>query len=103
MAGVTFRELAHEKRMIEEKMMRDEEQNNKERAAKRVVQQILAEEYRKEMEKKRREKEVEADFSKKMDAHLVSKMIHESEPATIQEKMVDLGDGEQSDRDPEQG
>ncbi len=74
--------------MLEEKLKREEELAQKEKAAKRVVQSILAEEYKKEIDKKRREKEAETEYAKKVDSTMVNQLIRETEPNTIKEKMV---------------
>jgi len=74
--------------LLEEKLKREEELAQKEKAAKRVVQSILAEEYKKEIDKKRREKEAETEYAKKVDSTMVNQLIRETEPNTIKEKMV---------------
>ena len=54
------------------------------------MQSILAEEYKKEMDKKRKEKEAEAEHAKRVDSTMVNQLMHETEPNNIKEKMVCL-------------
>lgn len=92
-------ELNYEKQLLEEKLKREEELAQKEKAAKRVVQSILAEEYKKDMEKKRKDKETEAELAKRVDSTMVNQLIHETEPNTIKEKMVTTSHREPSHGD----
>ena len=60
-----------------------------------MVQSILAEEYKKEIDKKKKEKDAEAEYAKRVDSTMVNQLIHETEPNTIKEKMVCSTDEEQ--------
>lgn len=82
------RRMNYERSLLEQKTKRDEEMLDKEKAAKKVVQQILAEEYRKEMEKKRLEKEAEANAVKQKDAALVNQLMVDTDPKIMGEMMV---------------